>query len=290
MAVVTMKQLIDAGVHFGHQTRKWNPKMKRFVYAERSGIHVIDLRLTLTNIERAYKFVRELSADGGTILFVGTKKQCQDPIVDTATSVGMPYVNHRWLGGMLTNFETILGRVKKMQEYERQKATGEFDVMLKKEALLKSRELEKLQRNLGGLRGLRKRPDAIFVLDTKKEHIAVTEANRLGIPVIAAVDTNCDPDVVQYPIPANDDAMRSCALLCRVIGEAITEGVNIAHDRGSIVVPPLVSAEEEAKRAQQQAHARREAAEAARAREARVSAAVGSSPEEEAAAAGESAE
>jgi small subunit ribosomal protein S2 len=206
VAVVTMKQLLEAGVHFGHQTRRWNPKMKRFIFGERNGIYIIDLQQTLTRIETAYTFVRDLVADGGTILFIGTKKQAQDPIQSYAEKVGMPYINQRWLGGMLTNFETIGKRVAKMQEYRRMRASGEFDAMPKKEALLLSRELEKLERNLGGIAQMDKLPDAVFILDTKKEHIGVTEANKLGLPIIAVVDTNCDPDVIQYVIPGNDDA------------------------------------------------------------------------------------
>jgi small subunit ribosomal protein S2 len=233
MAVVTMKQLLDAGVHFGHQTRRWNPKMKRFLYGERNGIYIIDLHQTLQRIAVAYGFVRDLVADGGTILFVGTKKQAQDPVAEFAASCGMPYVNERWLGGMLTNFETIAGRVRKLGELEGQREAGDFEQMPKKEALLLSRELEKLERNLGGIRGLRRLPNAIFVIDTKKEHIAVTEANKLDLPVIAVVDTNCDPDVIDYVIPGNDDAIRSGRLMCRVIAEAVIEGRFIASKRAS---------------------------------------------------------
>jgi small subunit ribosomal protein S2 len=186
VAVVTMKQLLEAGVHFGHQTRRWNPKMRRFIYGERNGIYIIDLNQTLQRIEVAYSFARDLVARGGTILFVGTKKQTQDPVAEFAAHCGMPYINERWLGGMLTNFTTISARVKKMQEYERMRDNGDFAAMRKKEALILTRELEKLQRNLGGIRDLTKLPDAIFVIDTKKEHIAVTEANRLSLPIIAA--------------------------------------------------------------------------------------------------------
>ncbi len=224
MAVVTMKQLLEAGVHFGHQTRRWNPKMKRYIFGERSGIYIIDLRQTLEAIEKAYAFVRDLAARGGIILFVGTKKQAHDPIARYATRCGMPFVNERWLGGMLTNFATISARVKKMQEYERMRDAGEFAALRKKEGLLLSRELEKLQRNLGGVRELNRLPDALFVIDTKKEHIAVTEANRLKIPVVAVVDTNCDPDLVDYVIPGNDDAIRAATLMCRIISDAVIEG------------------------------------------------------------------
>jgi small subunit ribosomal protein S2 len=275
MAVVTMRQMLEAGVHFGHQTRRWNPKMKRFIFGERNGIYIIDLEQTLTRVEAAYNFVRDLSAKGGTVLFIGTKKQAQDPVRSYADKVGMPYVNERWLGGMLTNFETIAKRVAKMQEYERMRASGEFDAMPKKEALLLTRELEKLQKNLGGIRGMNKRPDAVFVLDTKKEHIGVTEANKLGIPVIAVVDTNVDPDVVQYPIPGNDDAIRANALMARVIAEAIEEGRYIAGRRNpqAAAAAPKRSAEDEAAFAAAQADARRQAAAAQAEREARLAAA-----------------
>ena len=226
-----MRQLLDAGVHFGHQTRRWNPKMKRFICGERAGIYIIDLDQTLSRIETAYTYVRDLVAGGGTVLFIGTKKQAQDPIQSYAEKCGMPYINERWLGGMLTNFETMAKRVDKMKEYERMRVSGEFDAMPKKEALLLSRELEKLQRNLGGMRIMTKRPDAIFVLDTKKEHIAVVEANKLGVPVVAVVDTNCDPDLFQYVIPGNDDAIRAGTLMCRVIADAVEEGRFIATKR-----------------------------------------------------------
>ncbi len=237
MAVVTMRQMLEAGVHFGHQTRRWNPKMKRFIFGERNGIYIIDLEQTLTRVEAAYNFVRDLAAGGGTVLFIGTKKQAQDPVRSYAEKCGMSYVNERWLGGMLTNFETIAKRVSKMQEYERMRISGEFDSMPKKEALLLGRELEKLQKNLGGIRNMSKRPDAVFILDTKKEHIAVTEANKLKIPVIAVVDTNVDPDVMQFPIPGNDDAIRANALMSRVIAEAIEEGRYIASKRNPQVAP-----------------------------------------------------
>jgi small subunit ribosomal protein S2 len=273
MAVITMRQMLEAGVHFGHQTRRWNPKMKRFIFGERNGIYIIDLEQTLSRVEVAYNFVRDLVAGEGTILFVGTKKQAQDPVRSYAEKCGMPYVNERWLGGMLTNFETISKRVAKMLEYERMKASGEFDAMIKKEALLLDRELEKLQRNLGGLRGLAKRPDAIFVLDTKKEHIAVTEANKLGIPVVAVVDTNVDPDLVQYPIPGNDDAIRANSLLARVIADAVEEGRFVAARRNPQAAVPQRTAEEEAAFAQAQAEARNAAARAQAERDARLTAA-----------------
>jgi len=190
MAVVTMKQLLEAGVHFGHQTRRWDPRMKRFIHGERSGIYIIDLQQTLEQIESSYTFIRDLVADGGRVLFVGTKRQAQEAIRSYAEKCGMPYVNQRWLGGMLTNFQTISKRVAKMTDYQRMRDSGEFEAMPKKEALLLSRELEKLERNLGGIQHMERLPDAIFVLDTVREHIAVTEANKLGIPVVAVVDTD----------------------------------------------------------------------------------------------------
>jgi small subunit ribosomal protein S2 len=238
MAVVTMKQLLGAGVHFGHQTRRWNPKMRRFILGERNGIYLIDLRQTMKGIEESYGYIRDLVAGGGTILFVGTKKQTQGPVAVYADACGMPYVNERWLGGMLTNFQTVSTRVKRMKEFEAMEKAGDFDAMPKKEALRHTRELEKLQRNLGGIRGLDKLPDAIFVIDTKKEHIAVTEANKLGLPVVAVVDTNCDPDVITHVIPGNDDAIRSGALLCRVVADAVTEGRFIAQQRPAPVTAP----------------------------------------------------
>ena len=242
MAVVTMRQMLEAGCHFGHQTRRWNPKMKRFIFGERNGVYIIDLEQTMTRVETAYVFARDLVAGGGTILFVGTKKQAQDPVRDWADKSGMPYVNERWLGGMLTNFETISKRVSKMQEYERMVETGEFEAMPKKEALLLSRELVKLQKNLSGISKMTRRPDAVFVLDTLKEHIAVTEANKLGIPVIAVVDTNVDPDVGTFPIPGNDDAIRANDLMCRVIAEAALEGRHMASKKASVAAAQAAAA------------------------------------------------
>ena len=233
MAVVTMRQLLEAGVHFGHQTRRWNPKMKRFIFGERNGIYIIDLNQTLQRVDVAYSFVRDLIANGGSVLFIGTKKQSQDPIARSAQQCGMPFVNERWLGGMLTNYTTIAARVKKMQEYERMRAAGDFEAMPKKEALILTRELEKLERNLGGIRDMSRLPDTVFIIDIKKEHIAVSEANKMGIPIVAVVDTNCDPDVVQFPIPGNDDAIRSGSLMCRVIADAVQEGRFVASRRGT---------------------------------------------------------
>jgi small subunit ribosomal protein S2 len=280
--VVTMKQLLEAGVHFGHQTRRWNPKMRRFIFGERNGIYIIDLQQTLARIETAYSFVRDLVADGGNILLIGTKKQAQDPIQAYADKCGMPYINERWLGGMLTNFETIAKRVQKMQEYQRMRAAGDFEAMPKKEALLIGRELEKLERNLKGIREMTKLPEAVFILDTKKEHIGVTEANKLGIPIVAVVDTNCDPDLIQYVIPGNDDAIRAGTLMCRIIADAVEEGRFIASKRGAGAAAAAAAqrtAEDEARIAAQQADARRQAALLAQEREARVAAQLAEAPE-----------
>jgi small subunit ribosomal protein S2 len=284
-----MRQLLEAGVHFGHQTRRWNPKMRRFIFGERNGIYIIDLNQTLERIDVAYSFVRDLVARNGTILFVGTKKQTQDPVARYAAQCGMPYINERWLGGMLTNFNTIAGRVKKMQEYERMRAAGDFEAMPKKEALILSRELDKLERNLGGIRNMGRLPDAVFVIDTKKEHIAVTEANKLGLPIVAVVDTNCDPDVIDYVIPGNDDAIRAGTLMCRVISDAVEEGRFIASRRAARsgggggpaaapAGPAPLTPEEEARRSEQQRDARRQAAIAQAEREARLAAARQNQP------------
>lgn len=231
VAVVTMKQLLEAGVHFGHQTRRWNPKMRRFIFGERNGIYILDLGQTLEALDGAYRFIRDTVADGKAVLFVGTKKQAQEAVERQANRVGMPYVNYRWLGGMLTNFATITQSTQKLRELERQVSSGETEAMPKKEALMITREKDKLERQLGGIRNLDSLPGAIFVIDTKKEHIAVNEANRLGIPVIAVVDTNCDPDVIDYVIPGNDDAIRAANLLCRVIADACAEGEYIGQRR-----------------------------------------------------------
>jgi small subunit ribosomal protein S2 len=275
MAIITMRQMLEAGVHFGHRTSRWDPRMQRFIHSERNGIYIIDLEQTLQRIEEAYAFVRQLVANGGTVLFVGTKKQAQDPVRLYAERCGMPYVNQRWLGGMLTNYETISKRVAKMQEYERLRDSGEFDLMPKKEALLIGRELEKLQRNLSGIRNLAKKPSAVFVVDTMKEAIAVTEANKLGIPVIAVVDTNVNPDVVQFPIPGNDDAIRANELMTRVIAEAVIEGRYIAEKMTPRVAAPSQpaparSAEDQAAHDARQAEARAQATAAQAARDAKV--------------------
>jgi small subunit ribosomal protein S2 len=225
MPVVTMKEMLDSGVHFGHQTRRWNPKMKRFIFTERNGIYIIDLQQTLSYVDRAYDFVKETVAHGGSILFVGTKKQAQEAIAEQATRVGMPYVNQRWLGGMLTNFQTVYKRLQRLKELEAMEQNGWEGTATKKEQLLLTREKDKLERTLGGIREMGRVPSAIWVVDTKKEHIAVGEARKLGIPVIAILDTNCDPDEVDYKIPGNDDAIRSAALLTRVVADAVAEGL-----------------------------------------------------------------
>lgn len=270
--VVTLRQLLEAGVHFGHQTRRWNPKMKRFIHGERSGIYIIDLEKTLEHIAVSYAFVRDMVADGGNLLFVGTKKQAKDSVQSYAEKCGMPYINERWLGGMLTNFDTISKRVGKMKDYQRMRVSGEFEAMPKKEALLLGRELIKLERNLGGIRNMEALPDAVFILDTKKEHIAVTEANKLGLPVIAVVDTNCDPDIVQYVIPGNDDAIRSGELMCRIMADAVAEGRYIRQARTGETEATPRSIEEEAEYARQQSEARSQAATQAVARDARIAA------------------
>ena len=224
--VVTMKQLLESGVHFGHQTRRWNPKMKRYIFTERNGIYIIDLQQSLDYIDRAYEFIKETVAHGGTILYVGTKKQAQEAIAEQAGRVGMPYVNQRWLGGMLTNFSTVfkrLQRLKELEEIDFNDVAGSG--MTKRELLQMRRERDKLDRTLGGIRHMSRVPSAVWVVDTKKEHIAVSEARKLGIPVVAILDTNCDPDEVNYPIPGNDDAIRSVALLTRVVADAVADGL-----------------------------------------------------------------
>jgi small subunit ribosomal protein S2 len=232
MAVVTIRQLLDSGVHFGHQTRRWNPKVKRFILAERSGIHIIDLQQSLAFIDKAYEFVRETVAHGGTILFVGTKKQAQEAIRNEALRVGQPFVNERWLGGLLTNFQTVgkrLARMKELEELDFEDASKSG--FTKKELLIKKRELDKLHKSLGGIRNLTKTPSAMWVVDTKKEHLAIDEARKLGIPVIGILDSNCDPDEMSFPIPGNDDAIRSVGLLTRIIADAVAEGLIARHQK-----------------------------------------------------------
>ncbi|MBF0686662.1 MAG: 30S ribosomal protein S2 [Cellulomonas sp.] len=234
MAVVTMRQLLESGVHFGHQTRRWNPKMKRFIFTERNGIYIVDLQQSLSYIDRAYEFVSQTVAHGGSILFVGTKKQAQEPVAEQAARVGMPYVNQRWLGGMLTNFSTVHKRLQRLKELEQ----VDFDdvagsSLTKKELLVLRREKDKLTKTLGGIRDMAKVPSAVWIVDTNKEHLAVNEARKLGIPVVAILDTNCDPDVVDYPIPGNDDAIRAVQLLTRVIADAVADGTLKRHSGGA---------------------------------------------------------
>ncbi len=283
MAVVTMRQLLDSGVHFGHQTRRWNPKMKRFIFTERSGIYIIDLQQTLTYIDDAYAFVKQTVAHGGTILFVGTKKQAQETIAEQATRVGQPYVNQRWLGGLLTNFNTVQKRLNRLKELDMVDFEDTTQGYTKKELLIQRRERDKLEKSLGGIRNMQRTPSAIWVVDTKKEHLAVDEAKKLGIPVIAILDTNCDPDEVQYPVPGNDDAIRSVALLTRIIADACAEGLIERHQGGSsegnAEAEPLAEWERELLEqgqgeaaASQQAPAAEEAAESAEAETATESA------------------
>ncbi|HEV8564501.1 MAG TPA: 30S ribosomal protein S2 [Actinomycetota bacterium] len=247
MPVVTRRELLEAGVHFGHQTRRWNPKMGRYLYGERSGIYIIDLEKSLEGIEETHAFVRDLGRRGGIVMFIGTKKQAQETIVHHATRAGMPFVTHRWLGGMLTNFTTIRQRLLRLRELREMERSGAMDYLPKKEAIRLRHEEEKLERNLGGIQDLERLPDAVFVIDTKKEHIAVGEARKLGIPVIAIVDTNCDPDEVDFVIPGNDDAIRAVSLVTRVIADALAEGRGMAKDDlvGRATGQPEVEAEPE---------------------------------------------
>ena len=224
MAVITMKQLLEAGVHFGHQTRRWNPKMAEYIFTERNGIYIIDLQKTVKKIDEAYYFIRDLAMEGGTVLFVGTKKQAQESIEQEAKRCEMFYVNQRWLGGMLTNFKTIQSRINKLRKIEKMEADGDFDLLPKKEVIQLKAEQEKLEKNLGGIKEMKKLPSAMFVVDPRKEHIAILEAKALGIPVVAIVDTNCDPDEADYPIPGNDDAIRAVKLIASKIADAVLEG------------------------------------------------------------------
>jgi small subunit ribosomal protein S2 len=224
LPVVSMRELLEAGVHFGHQTRRWNPKMRRYIFTERGGIYIIDLQQTLELVEQAAAFVRNVAERGGSVLFVGTKKQGQDAVEEEATRVGMPYVNHRWLGGLLTNWRTISERLERMRELRRLRDEGQLELLPPKERITMMNELEKLETNLGGVTDMKGVPDAIFVLDLRKEQLAIREARRLGLPVVALVDTNCDPDDADYVIPGNDDAIRSCSLIVRVIANAIEAG------------------------------------------------------------------
>jgi small subunit ribosomal protein S2 len=246
MAGVTVREMLDSGVHFGHQTRRWNPKMKRFILTDRSGIYIIDLQKSLTHIDKAYEFVKDTVANGGSILFVGTKKQAQEAIAEQAQRVGMPYINQRWLGGLLTNFQTVQKRLARLKELE----VMDFDDpaksgLTKKELLILRREKDKLEKSLGGIRTVTKTPSAMWVVDTNKEHLAITEAKKLGIPVIAILDTNCDPDDVTIGIPGNDDAIRSVALLTRVIADAVAEGTIARHSKTDAAAEPLAEWERE---------------------------------------------
>ena len=224
MSVVSMKQLLEAGVHFGHQTRRWNPKMAEYIFTERNGIYIIDLQKTVKKLEEAYMFVRDIAADGGEILFVGTKKQAQDSVKEEAIRCGMPYVNARWLGGMLTNFNTIQKRIKRLAQLKTMEADGTFDLLPKKEVTKLNLEIEKLEKFMGGITEMRKQPAAMFIVDPRKERIAVLEAKKLGIPIVAIVDTNCDPDEVDYVIPGNDDAIRAVSLIAGAMANAVIEG------------------------------------------------------------------
>jgi len=232
-----MRELLEAGVHFGHQTRRWNPKMKRFIFTERGGIYIIDLQKTLELVEQAHSFARNIAERNGTILFVGTKKQAQDAIEEHAKRVGMPYVNHRWLGGLLTNWRTISERIERLHELRRLRDEGQLALLPPKERISMQGELEKLEANLGGVADMRKQPDAAFVIDLRKEQLAVREARRLGMPIIALVDTNCDPDEADYVIPGNDDAIRSCSLIVRAVADGIAAGK--AHATAADFAPPV---------------------------------------------------
>jgi small subunit ribosomal protein S2 len=261
VAAVSMKELLEAGVHFGHQTRRWNPKMRRFIFAERGGIYIIDLQQTQELLQEAYDFARNVAERGGTILFVGTKKQAQDAVRDQASRVGMPYVNNRWLGGLLTNWRTISDRIAHLHELRRLKTEGQLELLPAKERITMESELEKLEANLGGVADMRRQPDAMFIVDLRTEQLAVREAKRLGLPVIALVDTNCDPDEAQYVIPGNDDAIRSCTLIARAIADGIEAG------RAKVAPQEFEAASEPAEPAEPEAA---EAAEAAKAEEAPV--------------------
>ena len=246
MAVVTIRQLLDAGVHFGHQTRRWNPKMRRFILTDRSGIYIIDLQKSLTYIDKAYEFVKDTVAHGGSVLFVGTKKQAQEAIAEQALRVGQPYINQRWLGGLLTNFGTIQKRLARLKELEVMDFSGATKTGLtKKELLILRRERDKLDKSLGGIRNITKTPSVIWVVDTNKEHLAITEAKKLGIPVIGILDTNCDPDEVTIGIPGNDDAIRSVQVLTRVIADAVAEGLIARHAKPEEAAEPLAEWERE---------------------------------------------
>ncbi|MGH3065987.1 MAG: 30S ribosomal protein S2 [Gaiellaceae bacterium] len=250
MSVVTMRELLEAGVHFGHQTRRWNPKMRRYIFGERGGIYIIDLTKTLELLEESYDFVRNVADRGGTILFVGTKKQAQDAVKEHAARVGMPYVNHRWLGGLLTNWRTISERIAYLHDLRRLKVDGQLDLLPSKERIAMEADLEKLEANLGGVADMKRQPDAVFVIDMKKEQLAVRETQRLGVPVIGLVDTNADPDEANFVIPGNDDAIRSCNLVTRVLADGIVAG-KTKVTAGQLTVDETTQAEEPAEIAQE---------------------------------------
>jgi small subunit ribosomal protein S2 len=278
VAQVGIKELLEAGVHFGHQTRRWNPKMRRFIYGERDGIYIIDLLKTAVLLEQAQQFVDDLTRRGGTILFVGTKKQARDAVAEVATAGGMPYVNHRWLGGLLTNYHTISKRIKRLHDLERYATEGQLDLLPTRERITAQKDLEKLQANLGGVKDMQRVPDAMFVIDLKTEAIAVREAQRLRIPIIGLVDTNCDPDGIEYVVPGNDDAIRSCSIVAHAIGDVAAQG----HQVFRVEEEKARKEREEQERREAEERARREAEEQAQ-REAEEAAAA-------AAAAGEGAE
>ena len=246
MSVISMKQLLEAGVHFGHQTRRWNPKMAPYIYTERNGIYIIDLQKSVGKVDEAYKAVSDIAADGGTILFVGTKKQAQEAIKAEAERCGMYFVNERWLGGMLTNFKTIQTRIKRLHDLEKMEEEGTFDVLPKKEVIVLRHEMEKLEKYLGGIKNMKKLPSALFVIDPRKEHNAILEARKLHIPIVATVDTNCDPDEVDYLMPANDDAIRAVRLLTSKMADAVLEGKASAVDEEAVAAEEENAAEEAA--------------------------------------------
>ena len=266
MAQVGIRELLEAGVHFGHQTRRWNPKMRRFIFGERDGIYIIDLEQTDQLLQQAQKFAADIARRGGTVMFVGTKKQARDAIKDTAEAAGMPYVNHRWLGGLLTNFQTISGRIKRLHDLERYETEGQLQLLPTRERMAAQADLAKLRANLGGVKNMQRQPDAVFVIDLKTEAIAVKEAQRLRIPIIGLVDTNCDPEGIDFVIPGNDDAIRSCAAITRAIGDVVSEahGAFRAEEEAARLERERREAEERARREAEEA-ARREAEEKARA-------------------------
>ena len=245
MAIVSMKQLLEAGVHFGHQTRRWNPKMAKYIFTERNGIYIIDLQKTVRKLDEAYNYVKELSANGGELLFVGTKKQAQESIRDEATRCGMHYVNARWLGGMLTNFRTIRKRIDRMEQLKTMQENGTFDLLPKKEVIKLQLEMEKLEKYLGGVKNMKKLPQAMFIVDPHKERIAVAEARKLHVPIIAIVDTNCDPDEIDYVIPGNDDAIRAVKLISSAMADAVLEGKQGVQEAAAAAADEAAAAEEE---------------------------------------------